>query len=341
MNKFYTGKQVLSYGTPFIFSLGNRSIGKTFYWTCRNINYFKRTGRKFLYVRRYDEDLKLTGDKIFDAVRFKYPHDELDVEGNGTTGTVYLINKRVCGMSLALSKSTKAKSISLPDFDTILFDEFLPEDGRYLKDEVGMALSLYQTIARGDGKAIREDVKFVFVGNNVTLNNPYFKELRIRENIQPDTKYTVDKDRAWVVELTNNKEIAKEVAETAFGRMISKTKYGEYALKSQFYLDDDTFIEKPTGKSRYYCTLSWKGKNYGVYEFYESGLLQISSKTDKNCKNIFSLTTADHKPNYMMLYKNNTNPIYKYLHFAYDMALIRFDNDDCKEMFMELMAYQV
>ena len=86
-NKFYSGKKVLSYGTPFIFSLGNRSIGKTFYWTCRMINYFKQTHRKFLYVRRYDDDLRAVGTKIFDAVRFKFPTDELEVRGSGKTGT--------------------------------------------------------------------------------------------------------------------------------------------------------------------------------------------------------------------------------------------------------------
>ena len=340
-NKFYSGKKVLSYGTPFIFSLGNRSIGKSFYWTCRNINYFLKTGRKFLYVRRYDNDLELVGQKFFDAVRFKYPNVELDVSGSGKTGTTFLCNKEVCGMTMALSLATKAKSISLPDFDTIMFDEFLPENGKYLKNEVELALNLYQTVARGDGKAIRPDVKFIFIANNVTLNNPYFKELRIREQIKQGTKYTVDTDRAWVVELTNNTAIANEVASTPFGKMISKTRYGEYALKSQFYLDDSTFIEKPTGNSRYYCTLAWKGKDYGVYEYTDAGLLQISSKVDKSCKNIFSLSTADHKPNYMLLYKAKNNPIYTYLRFCYDNALIRFDNDDCKSMFLEVMQYQV
>ena len=82
MNKFYTGKQVLSYGTPFIFSLGNRSIGKTFYWTCRNINKFLHEGKKFIYMRRYDEDLKRVAPSYFDAVAFKFPDVEFEVKGN-------------------------------------------------------------------------------------------------------------------------------------------------------------------------------------------------------------------------------------------------------------------
>lgn len=342
-NKFYSGKKVLSYGTPWIFSLGNRSIGKTFYWTCRCINYFKKTGRKFLYVRRYDDDLKLVGTKFFDAVRFKFPHDELGIQGNanGKTGTVFTCNGEPCGMTLALSVALKAKSISLVDYDIILFDEFLPENGRYLPNEVEMALNLYQTVARGNGKVIREDCRFVFIANNVTLNNPYFKELHIREMIKPGTHYVVDPDRAWVVELTNNAVIANEIALTAFGKMIAKTKYGEYALKSQFYMDNTTFIEKPTGNSRYYCTLVWKGREYGVFEYPDAGLMQISKNVDKSCKLIFSLSTADHRPNYMLMFKARQNPVYSYLRFCYNMACVRFDNDDCKMMFLEMMEYQV
>lgn len=340
-NKFYSGKKVLSYNTPFIFSLGNRSIGKTFYWTCRMINYFKETGRKFLYVRRYDDDLRAVGTKIFDAVRFKFPTDELEVRGSGKTGTEYYINGELAGMTFALSLAYKAKSISLPDYDIIFFDEFLPENGRYLSNEVEMALNLYQTVARGDGKAIREDCKFIFIANNVTLNNPYFKELHIRENIKTGSHYIVDKDRAWVLELTNNVAIADEIAKTAFGKMIAKTRYGDYALKSQFLMDDSTFIEKPSGNSRYYCTLVWRGKEYGVFEYTDAGVLQISSKVDKSCKLIFSLSTADHKPNYMLLYKSRQNPVYAYLRFCYNIAAVRFDNDDCKIAFLEIMEYQV
>lgn len=340
MNKFYTGKQVLSYGTPFIFSLGNRSIGKTFYWTCRNINKFLHEGKKFIYMRRYDEDLKRVAPNYFDAVAFKFPDVEFEVKGNGKSGTEFYINKRLAGMTVALSVATKYKSISMPDYDTIMYDEFLPEDNVYLPNEVGNALNFYQTVARGGGQAIREEVKFIFIANNVTLNNPYFRDLKIRDNIMLGTKYSVDPDKAWVVELTNNAEIAKEIATTPFGKMIAKTKYGDYALKSEFYLDDATFIQKPKGNSRYYCTLVWNGKSYGVYEYFEEGLFYVSPKVDPNSKDVFALSTLDHKPNYIMMYRNTFNPLYHFLKYAYDNALLRFETDDCKFMFMEFMSYQ-
>lgn len=340
-NKYYNGKQILSYGTPFLFSLGNRSIGKSFYWTERCINKYLRDGKKFIYMRRYDDDLKRVAPSFFDNVAFKHPDLTLTVGGNGKSGSPLYINGEQAGITVALSAANKYKSVGMADYDTIFFDEFLPENGEYLPTEVANALSFYQSVARGYGQVIREEVKFVFVANNVTLNNPYFRELGIRDKVRFDTRYTCDADRAWVVELTNNAEIASEIAKTPFGKMIAKTKYGDYALKSQFYLDDSTFVQKPKGASKYYCTLEWAGKAYGLYEYSEEGLIYISNKVDPNCKLVFSMSTADHKPNYVMLYKARYNPIMDFIRYAYDNALLRFENDECKFMFMDFMSYRV
>lgn len=339
--KYYSCTQALSYNTPFVFSLGNRSIGKTFSYTSYIVNKFKKSGRKFIYMRRYDDDLKLVVPTFFDSIRNKFTDTEFCIEGSGKTGTPLYINGEVAGITMALSTAYKYKSVNLCEYDTIFFDEFLPESNRYLDMEVPKALNLYQSVARGYGQPIRPEVRFIFVANNVTLNNPYFRELRIREKIHVGTKYCVDEDRAWVVELTNNEEIADEIIKTPFGKMIAKTKYGDYALKSQFYLDDNTFIEKPTGTSTYMATLWYNEKPYGIYEYTDMGLYFVSKKHDKTFPLSFSLTTEDHKPNYLMLYKNRSNPVFVMLKYAFDNALLRFDSDDSKFMFLEFMSYSV
>ena len=131
------------------------------------------------------------------------------------------------------------------------------------------------------------------------------------------------------------------MAYTPCGKMIAKTKHGEYALKSAFYLDNNTFIEKLEGNSKYYCTLAAHGKKYGVYEYTEQGLFYISEKYDKNNPNVFALTTEDHKPNYIMIYRNSQNGLFMLLKFAFDNAMIRFQNGLCKAMFLEFMAYSI
>lgn len=337
---FYNGKTALSYGTPFIFTLGTRSIGKTFYWTKRQINRFLKTGRKFGFVKRYKEDLKSVAEKFFDNNAYEFPDHTFDADGfSSASGGRFVIDGKVAGYGMTLNKANRMKGISMADVDELIFDEFLPEDGIYLPNEVGAAFSLYQSVARGYGKAIRPEVRFVFIANHVTLNNPYFRELKIRDMYKPGTKILVDPDRGWVAEFTNSDEIAKEISETPFGKMIAKTKYGEYAIKAQFYLDDPTFIAKPNGSGAYVCTLVWNDKEFGVYEYMDDGLLYITHSVDHNCKEIFALTNADHKPNYMIMYRNRMNPMWGYLRYAYDNALIRFQDDECKFMFLEAMDY--
>ena len=338
-SKYYNATRAMSYGTPFIFSLGNRSIGKTFDWTSRCINNFLHKGEKFIYMRRYDEDLKRTAPSFFGNVQPKFPLTSLEVKGSGKSGTIFKINNVQAGICIALSTATKYKSVGMSEYTTILFDEFLPEDGRYLPNEVGLALNFYQSVARGFNQSIRTNCRFVFLANNVTLYNPYFIELNILEHLHPDTKYTVDKDRAWVCEIINNEEIAQEIYDTPFGKMIAKTKYGDYALRSEFYLDNKEFIGQPEGNGEYYCTLVSHGKSYGVYEYRDEGLFYISKNVNSDCKDIFALTTEDHKPNYIMIYRNNSNPIYLLLKYAYDMASVRFQDGLCKNMFLEFMAF--
>lgn len=337
---YYQCRKVMSYGTPFIFTLGNRSIGKTFAFTSYCINRYLKTGRKFIYMRRYDEDLVLTAPTYFDSVREKYTNVSLEVDGSGKTGkTRFLINGNLAGITISLSKGFKYKSVNLCDYDTIMYDEFINEDNKYLPEEVAKCLSFYQSVARGFGKPIREEVKFIFIGNHVSLNNPYFRELKIRDKVNIGSRYCVDEDRAWVLELTDNVEIANAISTTPFGKMIAKTKYGEYAVKSQFYLDDNTFIQKPSGKSKYIATLKHHDSYYGVYDYHEEGLFYVSSKADKEYPVSFSLTTKDHQPNYLLLFRNRANPVFSVLKFAFDNALLRFDNADSKLMFLDFMSY--
>lgn len=342
MSKFYNNTKALSYNTPFIYSLGTRSIGKTFCWTEYVIKKWREQRKKFLIVRRYKEDLKRIAPKFFDNNMFLHKDLTFKAEGfSSAEGGKFFINGEQCGTAIALTEANRIKGVSMSDYDTIWFDEFLNEDDDYLKDELGKCFSLYQSVARGYGKAFRPEIKFIFTANHVTFNNPYFRDLHIREQYRTGSKYTVDKDRAWLLEMTDSPEITDEIAKTPFGKMIAKTKYGEYALKAKFYLDDPTFIEKPKGKSDYICSLSWENKLFGVYEYLDEGLLFISQSFDKNCKTAFALTTKDHKPNYTMLYRASTNPVYQYMRFAYDNALLRFQDDECKYMFMEFMSLNI
>ena len=58
--KFYSPTKALSYHRPWILSIGTRSIGKSTGWLIKAIGNWCETGQKFIYVRRTDDEIKIT-----------------------------------------------------------------------------------------------------------------------------------------------------------------------------------------------------------------------------------------------------------------------------------------
>lgn len=72
---------------------------------------------------------------------------------------------------MTLSTAQDLKSSNFSNVKTIIFDEFIIEDGQkkyYLNNEVFVFLNLLETIAR------MRDVRVFLLGNAVTTANPYF-----------------------------------------------------------------------------------------------------------------------------------------------------------------------
>ncbi len=97
-----------------------------------------------------------------------------------------------------MSGVTRYKSVNMSDYNYIIFDEFLPEDDNYLKSsknyhyEVNQILNLFQSVARGRGKAFREDVKVFFLANDVSVLNPYFDFFKIDKILEKNPNTTKD-----------------------------------------------------------------------------------------------------------------------------------------------------
>lgn len=321
--EFYNNRQILSYNRDFMFCIGNRSSGKSFCWKCHCINNFLKTGKQFIYLRRYDNEL----DKVmtfFDDVMFKYPDVRFEVKGKE-----FYINDKLCGWAVPLSLAYKLKSVSFVNVDIIFFDEFLNETRRYLKNEVDLALNFYQTVARGGGKCIR-NVKFVFVANAVSIYNPYFSQL----NIVPKNKYT--KGKGYVVELFVNEKVNDEIKNSQFFDIIKDSKYGQYAMNNDFYLDSNSFVQKVNLKDgKYLCTLKYENQDIACYTF--DDFIYVSSKVNKQYPIRYAFTTQDHDINYIMLYKNKKSKILDTLRVAFQKGQMKFETMKIKYTMFTLM----
>lgn len=325
---WYDNSALLSHNCILNFAIGNRGGGKSFNakeWAIRG---FLNKGSQFVYLRRYETELLQVKDKFFDDVAGvgHFPKAEFSV-----VGREFYINNRLAGYGMDLNGQHKLKSNTYPDVDKIIYDEFLIEkgSGRYLNDEVHKFLGLYETIAR------MREVKVLFLANATSINNPYFDYFKILP--RRNSKFT--KRDGICVELIHNEEYTKKKKETAFGKLISGTSYGNYMLDNVFLNDNYDFIEPMSGNSVYQFTIHYEGKSYGVYWQEEKGIFHVNRNIDSKCKTAFSFTTNDHNPNLVLFKSAKKNPYIVRLKYAFDIGRVFFDSVGTKGAVYKLFDY--
>ena len=163
---YWDANRILSYDMLFNYVIGERGNGKSFGAKKIGIKRFLKSGKQFIYLRRYDSEIKKAKKKFFKDMDKYFPDNKFDVKGDELT-----IDGNTCGYLCTLSVSDNYKSVPYPDVDLIIFDEFIIENIKvhhYLDDEVNKFLSFYDSIGR------TRDIKVLFLANAVTCSNPHF-----------------------------------------------------------------------------------------------------------------------------------------------------------------------
>lgn len=321
---FWNIKNTLSYNALFNFVVGNRGGGKTYGFKKWAVEDFIKTGRQFVYLRRYKTELQ-EFSRYFDDLKAngEFAGHELTIKGKKA-----FIDGKEAGFAIALTTGITKKSTSLPNVNKMCYDEFMLERGNYhyLTDEVNKFLGLYDSIFR-----MRDGIVF-FLSNAITITNPYFIyfDLRLPQNAK---KIYAKKD--ILIQLVEDEEFIQARSNTRFGRIITGTTYGEYAIDNKFTSDNKTFVEKRTPDARYFATLYYDGDSYGVWTDYRVGLMWITQKALTDYPVQFALTTADHKPNVLLL-RNKRNRHLQIIREAYEYGVMRFDSINTKNRFLEM-----
>lgn len=314
-NIYYNRGQLLSYNALFNFVIGERGVGKTYQFKEWAIKDFKKTGKQFVYVRRYKTEFKDI-NQFFDDIKNNFPEDSFSIKG----GKFY-INEKVAGFYIPLSTTVTKKSVPYPNVNKIGFDEFILEKGniRYLPNEVEVFLGLYKTIDRD-----RDNVRCLFMANAVTIMNPYFLFFSIR----PDKSKRFYKycEGEIVVELTDQQEFRERAKKSRLGKIIGNTEFEKYSVDNEFIQDNYTFVEEKTKNSYYLATFYYKNYKIGFWCDSKKGLIYASSKVDENYPLKYSLTTEDHQPNQIMLSQANKSDRVKSIRKCYDNGLMRFES---------------
>lgn len=272
---FYTPKRILSYGRPWNFVTGSRSVGKSTGIALLFLLDFIVNYRKFIYCRRDQDAVMLTCQTFFpSAVSIINKFGDFHIEEFFYHAKKYFIRMegeeepRECGGIIPLSLENKYKSANYSEFFNLVFDEFIEKDAtKYLGSaktpdkEYKSCLSLYQTIDRGIGRAYRNETRFFFLGNTATIYNPMFLKMGISELVTQGAKFIAPKGKLWLLERVETVK-ALEGIENSFAYLLADEEERAYAYKNTG-ADSNDFIGK-LDTSIYLGTFILNGTKYGV-----------------------------------------------------------------------------
>jgi len=198
---YYSLKKILAEKADYNIIIGERSNGKTYACLKYIVEDFYKTGKQGAYIRRWKDDIiGKRAENIFTALVASGEVKEITNNEYDniifSRGKWYLsffeedtrrmkCNPKPLCFAFALSDMEHDKSVSYPDVNNIVFDEFLTTR-YYLPDEFVLYMNVLSTIIRE-----RDGVKIFMLGNTVTKFSPYFSEMGIT-NIENMEQGTID-----------------------------------------------------------------------------------------------------------------------------------------------------
>lgn len=291
---YYSYSKVLSYHAMMNYIIGERGVGKSYGLKKYLINRYKKKKRQFIYLRRYDTELKksLKDNEFFKDIEadVMFLDDELVARGDK-----FYINGEVCGYAIPLSKASIYKSVPFPNVDIIMYDEFLIDNAtyHYLPDEPEKLLDFMETVGR------LRNIQVFLLGNSISIVNPYFDYFNISLPYNTDIK--TFKEGLILINYIRNEPYRKVKRESNFGKLIDGTKYSSYAIDNEFLKDNNNFIKKKSPKSKFFFNLILNGHTYGVWMEYESSNMYISKHYNADNPVSITFNYQDHSENTIML----------------------------------------
>lgn len=232
-NSYFSRKFIENKGALLNASFSDRSDGKTF--DCKKTALDEYIANKWIriYIRRYSTEFtQLMYEKFMSEICQKPQFDYLtkNYEFQGEKGGIKI---RVKGDKkwdwlfyfVPLSKASKLKSaIDISRVYRIDYDEFIPMDKRYLKDEITLLLDFWKSIDRD-----RFTTKIFMFGNKIDMFNPLFDYFDIDLSLEDNTIRTY-KNGTLAIQVYSSNEHREVRENSKFNDLIKGTKYECYDL---------------------------------------------------------------------------------------------------------------
>lgn len=224
--KYYDPASILSYGADYHIVIGERSNGKTYAVLKLGLENYLKTGGQMGIIRRWDTDfIGVKGQQLFESLETNGEGKNAISEMTGGEWTnvlyyagqftLYRINDKKqmvkdtqpFAYAFGLNVMEHFKSLSYPNVDFIVFDEFITRNA-YLKDEFVIFSNMLSTIIRQ-----RDGIQIWMLGNTVNKFCPYFVEMGIK-HIKDMKQGTIDIYTYGDSELKVAVEYCEEIGES-------------------------------------------------------------------------------------------------------------------------------
>lgn len=238
---YFSAREILGYGALFNLVLSDRSDGKTFNCKVRALEDYDKYGHTSVYMRRYDTEITpkmynsflnevLEKDKYkYYADKYKFRYSKAGVEIKAADAPkeepwqwlIYFI---------PLSKSGKLKSqLDISNIHTISFDEYMPLDHRYLKDEMLLLAEFWKSIDRD-----RDQTQLILLGNRIDPFCPFLSFFNIDLDIE-QARLRTYRNGTLAIQIYVNKEHREQRAESDFATLMKDTDYESYDCGGVLY----------------------------------------------------------------------------------------------------------
>lgn len=326
---YYDYDRILSYNAFLNILIGERGVGKTYGASKFVTKQFLKKNEEFAYIRRYKPELSQAVPHFFDALNQneEFPNNHLFSKGNS-----FFCNEQKFGYALRLSTAQDLKSVNFNKVKTVIFDEFIIEEGQkkyYLKNEVFTFLNLLETIGR------LRDIRVFMLANAVTITNPYFLYFNLHLPYNSDIE--LFKNGLILVQYMKNEEYRETKKHSRFGQLVEGTSFADYAIDNKFIQDNNNFIEKKQGTAKFMFAFIIKNEILGVWIDYHLGKMYISQDYNKNTPYIFSTTLENHSDNTLFLNSARRYNCWRKLLDNFELGNLRFENQKIKNISMELI----
>ena len=327
---YYDYNKIISYGCPVNILIGERGVGKSFGAKDYVIRKYKKKKEKFLYIRRYEAELKSVFQKDFFG-DIKEKHNDVLLEAKQKK---FYMNGEVFGYAKRLTEAQDLKSVSFDDITTIIFDEYGIEKNRryYLSSEGMIIAGLLDSVIRN-----RNNVKVFFLMNATEglEFSPLFTFFNLKLPYNTDIK--LFKQNTILVQYMNNEEFRKERKETLIGKMMEGTLYENYALKNEIIDKTTEFIDKKQGTAKFTFAFIYNGETFGVWNDFKNGKVYVSEDYLKNSPCIFSITLKDSRPNVMMISALSRYDFWKMFLKYFKLGVVYYENQKIKHYVYEII----